>query len=161
MTPTLVLLHAFPLTSAMWAAQREALAGVCRLVVPNQRGFGGTPLGTAPTKLVGPATRDGRPEVLAAVEELASRAPAVSVAWAQRAMAARPDSSDLLPGVQVPALVVVGEDDGVTPPDQAEAMAAALPRATLERIPDAGHLSAMEDPARFNAALRRFVGGAG
>src|SRR5437667_8173944 len=51
MTPTLVLLHAFPLTSAMWAAQREALAGVCRLVVPNQRGFGGTPLGTAPPEL--------------------------------------------------------------------------------------------------------------
>jgi pimeloyl-ACP methyl ester carboxylesterase len=41
----LVLLHAFPLSSAMWLAQREGLGPVCQVVTPDQRGFGGSPLG--------------------------------------------------------------------------------------------------------------------
>jgi pimeloyl-ACP methyl ester carboxylesterase len=40
-----VLLHAFPLSSAMWLSQREALSLSCRVVTPDQRGFGGSPLG--------------------------------------------------------------------------------------------------------------------
>src|SRR5579884_846254 len=43
-TPVL-LLHAFPLSSAMWLAQREALSGDYRVITPDQRGFGGSPLG--------------------------------------------------------------------------------------------------------------------
>src|SRR5690606_12733280 len=41
----LVLLHAFPLSSAMWLAQREGLAGRFRVVTPDLRGFGGSLLG--------------------------------------------------------------------------------------------------------------------
>src|SRR5437763_4216827 len=41
----LVLLHAFPLNAAMWLAQREGLADTCRVVTPDFRGFGGSPLG--------------------------------------------------------------------------------------------------------------------
>lgn len=41
----LVLLHAFPLSSAMWLAQREGLSDVARVITPDQRGFGGSPLG--------------------------------------------------------------------------------------------------------------------
>ena len=40
-----VLLHAFPLSSAMWLGQREGLSGVCRVITPDLRGFGGSPLG--------------------------------------------------------------------------------------------------------------------
>lgn len=43
--PPLVLLHAFPLSSAMWLGQREGLADVARVITPDQRGFGGSPLG--------------------------------------------------------------------------------------------------------------------
>src|SRR6188472_3300202 len=42
----LVLLHAFPLSSAMWLAQREGLAARFRVLTPDLRGFGGSPLGT-------------------------------------------------------------------------------------------------------------------
>src|SRR2546423_12564964 len=41
----LVLLPAFPLNSAMWLAQREALSDICRVITPDFRGFGGSPLG--------------------------------------------------------------------------------------------------------------------
>src|SRR4051812_16558260 len=43
--PAVVLLHAFPLSSAMWLAQREALAADFRVITPDLRGFGGSPLG--------------------------------------------------------------------------------------------------------------------
>jgi pimeloyl-ACP methyl ester carboxylesterase len=52
---------------------------------------------------------------------------------------------------------VVGAADTVTPPAEAELMAAALPDAELTVIPDAGHLSAIEAPEAFNAAVRALL----
>ncbi len=108
-------------------------------------------------KLVGTTTRESRPLVLGRVKALVETAPAYAVAWAQRAMAARPDSSDTLRAVGVPALVVVGEEDELSPPAEAEEMAALLPTATLARIPAAGHLTAVEAPEDFNAAVADFL----
>ncbi|MBI4941710.1 MAG: alpha/beta hydrolase, partial [Actinobacteria bacterium] len=71
----------------------------------------------------------------------------------QRAMAARPDSVALLPSLTVPAAVVVGDEDGVTGPEHARAMAAALPDAVLTVLPAAGHLSPVEQPEPVAAAL--------
>lgn len=83
-------------------------------------------------------------------------APATIVA-ALAGMAARRDSRPDLPTVDVPALVVVGEEDTLTPPDVARALADGLSRATLEVIPDAAHLSNLENPPAFDAALARFL----
>ena len=47
----LVLLHAFPLSSNMWLEQRDGLAARCRVITPDQRGFGGSPLGDDPPAL--------------------------------------------------------------------------------------------------------------
>lgn len=69
----------------------------------------------------------------------------------------RPDSRPLLPNVQVPVLVLVGEEDGVTPPALAESMHRAIPGSRLEVIPGAGHLVPMERPAAFTDALKRFL----
>ena len=240
----LVLLHAFPLSSAMWLDQREELGEVCRVITPDLRGFGGSLLGAdqpnldemaddvlalidrmgldrvvlgglsmggyvamaflrrypqrlaglvlADTKasadtepaaanreriaatvladpdstvlvdevlpaLVGPTTMRERALVHGRVRGLVQNAPAYAVAWAQRAMARRPDSIDDLATVRVPALVIVGEEDALSPPADAEAMAAAIPGAKLVRIPGAGHLSAVETPRQFNAAVRDFL----
>ena len=49
--PPLVLLHAFPLSCAMWLAQREALGATHRVITPDQRGFGGSELGQDPPSL--------------------------------------------------------------------------------------------------------------
>ena len=70
-----------------------------------------------------------------------------------RAMAARPDSSSLLPSIAVPALIVVGEEDTVTPPGDAERMAAAIPNARLVKIAGAAHLANVEKAAEVNAAI--------
>ncbi len=107
--------------------------------------------------LVGRTTIAERPEVLAAVRSLVAEAPPAAVAWAQRALAARPDSFDTLRGADLPALVVVGAEDTLAPVDDARVVAQALPRASLVVLPGAGHLSAMEVPEDFTAALIAFL----
>ncbi|HEX2254262.1 MAG TPA: alpha/beta fold hydrolase [Thermoanaerobaculia bacterium] len=62
-----------------------------------------------------------------------------------------------LGGVAAPALVVVGEEDRSTPAVHAERIAAALPRARLERVPRAGHLTALEAPEAVNRLLAGFL----
>jgi 3-oxoadipate enol-lactonase len=80
------------------------------------------------------------------------------VAAAQRGMARRPDSGPTLATIHCPTLVVVGEEDTLTPPVEAEKMAAAIQGAKLVKIPGAGHLPNVENPAAFDAALLEFVG---
>jgi pimeloyl-ACP methyl ester carboxylesterase len=239
----LVLLHAFPLSSAMWLEQRELLGARCRVITPDQRGFGGSPLGDDPPSLTecaddvvalldrleleqvvlgglsmggyvamellrrapervralvladtkaeadAPEAREGRLRTAETVEQegtaqlaeqmlpallapttlerrgavvgrvrgLVTAAPSAAVAWASRAMAARPDSFATLQGVEVPALVVVGEHDALSPVAQAQAMADALPQGRLAVLPETGHLSAVEDPPAFAAAVTGFL----
>jgi pimeloyl-ACP methyl ester carboxylesterase len=76
----------------------------------------------------------------------------------QRAIMARPDSRPDLARIAVPTLVAVGEADALTPPELAEEMAAGIPGARLARIPEAGHLPTMEQPAAMTALLRAWLG---
>ncbi|MCP2234994.1 Pimeloyl-ACP methyl ester carboxylesterase [Prauserella halophila] len=98
-------------------------------------------------------TREQQPEVEALVRELIDSQQPSGIAWAQRAMAARPDSTATLRAADVPALVLVGEHDGLAPPDAARAMADVLPDARLETIPDAGHLTPLEAPDAVAATI--------
>jgi len=107
-----------------------------------------------PAPLLGAGTAAREPRLVDRVRELMEQAAPQSVAWMQRAMAARGDSLAVLAGVDVPALVLVGDEDLITPVAEARAMAAALPDAELTVLPGVGHLSAMEAPAAFNAAVR-------
>ncbi|MEY9878402.1 pimeloyl-ACP methyl ester carboxylesterase [Streptacidiphilus sp. MAP12-33] len=107
-----------------------------------------------PAPLLGATTARRCPKLVDHVAGLIGEAAPESVAWAQRAMAARPDSLASLRAVDVPALVVVGDEDTLTPPSDAEALAAALPQAELTILPGAGHLSALEVPEAFNTAVR-------
>jgi pimeloyl-ACP methyl ester carboxylesterase len=96
--------------------------------------------------LLGTSTREGNPRLVDAVRAAVLAAPVAGVAWSQRAMAARPDSRHLTAGLDVPACVVVGEQDTLTPPEAARAMAARMPDAVLSVVPRAGHLAAWERP---------------
>lgn len=109
-------------------------------------------------KLFAPSTRREKPEVVERVRSMIEGTAPATVAAAQRAMAARPDSTPDLPGIVVPTLVVAGEQDALTGPDEARSMAHALPAARLELIPDAGHMSPMERPEAFNAVLGDWLG---
>ncbi|MFD2421091.1 alpha/beta fold hydrolase [Amycolatopsis pigmentata] len=235
----LVLLHAFPFDARMWDPVRRSLAARLRLITPDQRGLGRTPLPEtdrepslddaardllalldrleldqvvlggcsmggyvtmamlrmAPERVGGLVLVDTRasvdaPEAARNRRALADRAeaegvegwlaetmlpnllsgdapgavadtvraqiasqPPAGVAWAARAMAVRPDSSGVLAEAGVPALVVVGERDSLTPPDDARAMAAALPESELVVVPGAGHLTPLEAPEAVSSAI--------
>lgn len=240
-----VLLHAFPLSSSMWQAQQDGLAGVSRVVCPDLPGAGETPLPTGepsldasadtvvalldrlgveravlgglsmggyvamavarghpqrlgglllvdtlatadpgpardrrlriaatleeegstrvlleevlPT-LTGETTRRERPEVQRRVRELVAAASPAGAAWSQRAMAARPESLSVLAGLDVPALVVVGDEDALTTVSDAQAMAEALPDASVVVLAGSGHLSALEVPELLTTAVRSWLG---
>jgi pimeloyl-ACP methyl ester carboxylesterase len=72
-------------------------------------------------------------------------------------MAARPDRSHLLARIAVPTLVVVGEEDALTPPAESIRMRDGIAGARLVAIPGAGHLSNLERPREFNQALRELL----
>lgn len=69
----------------------------------------------------------------------------------------RPDSTPLLSQINIPTLLVFGEQDQIIPLDEARAMHAAIPGSRLEIIADAGHLLNLEQPQKFNEILRRFI----
>jgi pimeloyl-ACP methyl ester carboxylesterase len=105
-----------------------------------------------PKVVVSPDSEVGRE--VAALMRTASPA---GIAAAQRGMALRPDSKDMLARYAGPALVVVGEKDPVTPLEKAKQMAELITGARLEVIPDAAHLPNQEQPERFNAVLDGFL----
>lgn len=241
-----ILLHAFPLSGAMWAAQATALgeeAG-CRVVVPDLRGFGGTsaPAGPYPMDLLardvvaladqlglerfvlgglsmggyvafallrlapqrvrgliladtraGTDTPEGQAnrEVMAQLAEREGTAPiadimlprllapaslanpaildpvramilansSTGIAGAARGMAQRADASDLLADIACPTLVLVGDQDTTTPITEAQILFERIPNAALVTLPNVGHLSNLEAPEAFTAALIHFVAG--
>jgi pimeloyl-ACP methyl ester carboxylesterase len=243
----LVLLHAFPIDARMWNPVREPLAARRRLITPDQRGLGRTPLpesehepslelaakdvlamldkleldrvvlggcsmggyvsmavlreapdrvgglilidtkATADTedardarfamadraenegitgwlaesmmpKLLGEQALSERPDVVETVRDLVDSQRPEGIAWAQRAMAGRPDSTELLRSTHVPALVIVGEQDSLTPPDAAREMAESMPAAEFAALPGAGHLSPIERPERVSDEILRWLG---
>jgi pimeloyl-ACP methyl ester carboxylesterase len=79
------------------------------------------------------------------------------VAAALHGLAQRPDVTAELGGIRLPTMVIVGQQDAISPPDEMRAMAAAIPGAEFVEIPNAGHLPPLENPAAFNAAVERFV----
>jgi pimeloyl-ACP methyl ester carboxylesterase len=241
-----VLLHAFPLSRAMWAPQLDALQDSYRLVAPDLRGFGGSAaFPSAPSldrladdvaelldelpirerivlgglsmggyaalafarrhadrlrgliladtkaeaddaegkanrekviafaaqhtaldvleqmlgKLIGSETMAQRPEVVQLVRQIAAAQTSAAIIGAQQAMRDRPDSGPSLAAIAVPTLVIVGEQDTLTPPALSESLAARIRGAQLVHIAGAGHLSNLEKPAEFNAAVRAFLAG--
>lgn len=75
----------------------------------------------------------------------------------QRAIMGRADSRPLLPGLEIPTLVLVGADDQLTPPDLAREMAEAVEWASLVVVPRCGHLSSLEQPEAVTRALRLWL----
>ena len=236
----LLLVHAFPLSSGMWERQIAALSPRYRVVAPDLRGFGTSPLGAGATSmdqyaddLAGlldqlglrqvalgglsmggyiafaflrryrervsaliladtrsqPDTEEGRqgreknarlveeqgpgaladqmlpklfsatapPSLHAEARRLIEANEPRGIAAALRAMAARPDSTPLLSAIDVPTLVIVGAEDALTPPSDAQAMHKAIANSRLLELPGAGHLSNLEAPDRFSDAVAEML----
>ena len=107
--------------------------------------------------MVGETTFASRAELRESLRRLMASAPLEGVIGGLEAMAARPDSTALLPSIDVPALVVGGAEDGFTRPDELGALAQAIPHARLELIAGAGHVCPYERPASFNHLLTEFL----
>ncbi|NYH79601.1 pimeloyl-ACP methyl ester carboxylesterase [Actinopolyspora biskrensis] len=243
--PPLVLLHAFPVDARMWRGVRAELEEHCRVITPDQRGLGRSPLdgsaapslelvaddllalldrlelprvrlggcsmggyvamsvlrkapervaglvltstradadgaqqrenrlrtaeraeseGTAGwlaennlSGLLGETTLRQRTDVVDEARGLIEEQPPDGVAWAQRAMAARRDSFDVLRDYAGPALVLRGAEDGLTPSEPVRDMAVSLPNGRLVSLPGAGHLAPLETPAGFAGELREWL----
>jgi pimeloyl-ACP methyl ester carboxylesterase len=100
---------------------------------------------------------DADPAVVAAARVLALEQPITALVTAQETIRDRLDSRPTLPTIDVPVLVLVGEEDRLTPPSDSEAMVAALPNARFSRIPDAGHLTPLERPDAVAGLLVEFL----
>jgi pimeloyl-ACP methyl ester carboxylesterase len=134
-------------------ARQRRYAAITRIRAEGPEGF----VRDFITPLLGATTRAQRPQVVETVRQISGTPPAASLVAALAAIADRPDSQPLLPSIAVPALVVVGEEDTVTPPAESAEMAARLPRARLATVPAAGHLPNLEVPEAFNRVLRAFL----
>ncbi len=108
-------------------------------------------------KLFAQDTFKRAPQLVEAVRQKILAARPESVAAAIRGLTARPDVTGQLGSIRLPTLVVVGEHDIISPPAEMQAMAAAIPGARCVVLPDAGHMSPLENPTAFNAELGRFL----
>jgi pimeloyl-ACP methyl ester carboxylesterase len=122
----------------MQFARNEGPGAVVRRMLPN---------------LLSRSVQEKRPELVERVATIGAQASLDGVLGALAAMRDRPDSRPRLTEIAVPTLVLVGDQDSITPPADAEALAAAVPGAVLQVIEGAGHLSPLEKPQEVTAAL--------
>ena len=108
------------------------------------------------SKMVCDHTIDTKPGITHELFEMMKRAPVRGAAEALRARVQRRDYVNLLPTITAPTLIVVGEFDQFTPVTDAELMHDAIPGSTLVVIPEAGHVTNLEQPEAFNQALGQF-----
>jgi pimeloyl-ACP methyl ester carboxylesterase len=108
-------------------------------------------------KALAPTTLREHPERVARVREMIKSTKPAGAAAALRGMAARVDQSDFLPSILAPTLILVGSEDELTPPRDAEFMRREIRGSRLVVIEGAAHLSNIENPVEFNRALKEFL----
>jgi pimeloyl-ACP methyl ester carboxylesterase len=123
-------------------ARREGPTAVARTLLPG---------------MVGKSTRDREPSVVATMRAMLESASVDSIVGASEAMMNRADATSSLATIDVPTLIVAGEEDVLTPPRESQAMHAAISGSRLEIIPAAGHVSNIERPAAFNQVVSEFL----
>ncbi len=108
-------------------------------------------------KLAALSTHEHKPKVIADLRRVVSNTAPAAIAAAQRGLAARPDMTGFLPKISVPTLVIVGDQDAISPPAEMKAIADAIPNAHYVVIPNSGHMTTMENPDAVNEAMLGFI----
>jgi 3-oxoadipate enol-lactonase len=123
-------------------ALTEGMAGIADAMLP---------------KLLTPETVSKRPEVVKRVRDMMLKTKPEGAAAALRGMAERDDQTDLLQKISVPALILVGAEDAITPVADSEKMHHAIADSRLMVLQNAGHVSNLERTEQFNQALLDFL----
>lgn len=110
---------------------------------------GTEPLLAGIANLISPNTLENKPETVAFLREMIRRQPPAGIAQAAQAMANRPDTTDFLGKITVPVLVIVGENDQLSPPESMRRIAENVRDGSFFTIPNAGHLAPLEQPELF------------
>jgi pimeloyl-ACP methyl ester carboxylesterase len=108
-------------------------------------------------RLLGETTRRERPDIVERTRMLMLANSPEAIAGAIVAMRDRPDSTPVLATIHCPTLIVVGDEDTLTPPELSEGMQRAVPGSELVVMRRVGHLANLEQPEEFNGALARFL----
>jgi pimeloyl-ACP methyl ester carboxylesterase len=108
-------------------------------------------------KLLGATTQRTRHEVAEQVRAIILANSAEAIGGAINALMTRPDATPLLSSIHVPTLIIVGEEDTLTPPSMAEDLQRGIAGSQLCLIADAGHMPNLEKPVEFNAAVGEFL----
>ncbi len=135
----------------------EAAAGRMKMVDHVLRAGDEVVADAMPAKLFAPGTFEHKPQIVASIKETIRNTRPEGIAAALRGMAVRPDMSGELRNITVPSLVIVGEHDAISPVDEMREIANGLPHSHFVVIPGAGHMSPLEEPARFNEALATYL----
>ena len=107
--------------------------------------------------LLATTTNTNRPDIVSLLRETIHETPAKTIAAALRGLARRPDVRSWLPQINVPSLLIVGEEDKISTVAEMREMCAAIPGAQIVVVPDSGHMAPLENPSVVNAAIRDFV----
>jgi YbgC/YbaW family acyl-CoA thioester hydrolase len=111
-------------------------------------------------KVLGASTLSDAPATVERVRTIMAGTPVAGIVGALGAMRERTESTSLLPELAgIPTLVIVGDEDELTPPAQARALAQGIPGASLVVIRSAGHLPTIERPAETTDAIQGFLAG--
>jgi len=110
-------------------------------------------------RLLGKTTRETRPDLVDGALRMMRKMSPDGVAQVQRGMAERPDSVETLKTINVPTLLVTGDEDILTGVNEAELMRRHIAASQLRVIPKAGHYSPWEQPAEATRLLRQFLDG--
>jgi pimeloyl-ACP methyl ester carboxylesterase len=122
----------------------------------RMEGYGPVAETTLP-KLLSDESRRKHPELERFVHEMLQATQAESLARALEGMAARPNSEETVRNIDVPVLIMHGEEDALIPPGEAQMMARAIRGAKLQLLADTGHLANLEQPVEFNRLVNDFL----
>jgi pimeloyl-ACP methyl ester carboxylesterase len=108
-------------------------------------------------KMVSPVTHTSKPILVKTIHAIMRETSVNGVVGALQGMRDRPDSTPLLPHIKCPSLIIQGADDQLIPIHEAEMMSQQISNSRLVIISKAGHLPNMEQPEKFNQAIRDFI----
>lgn len=108
-------------------------------------------------KIVSPVTLSAKPDLVNTIRDIMIETSVQGVVGALNGMRDRPDSSPLLPHINIPVLIIHGADDQLIPIQEANSMSQQISNSRLITIPEAGHLPNLEQPEIYNKAIRDFI----